>query len=591
MGKPAGKNKKKSRITEPSVNLDTDATVFIDMARDLKEEGNKLFQKKDYKAAILTYEKSIKLLPNSHAEIASLRSNLAACYMQLDPPDYHRALENCSLALEVSPKYSKALLKRAKCYEAVDRLDFALRDVESVLSSEPTNATALEISERVKKSMDSRGIKNQDSTPESYRLKMRNKPKKKKKTQKTEEAAKEEIPKEVESMKVKLVLGEDIRFALVPFNCSVLQLREIVKKRFPNTEAILIKYKDEEGDLVTITTNEELRWAEESGNSLGSLKLFISQVTPDQDPFFLSLTQNSPPSNENEKISSSYVEEWIVLFAQLFKTHLGFSVDGCLDLHELGMKLYSEAMGEVVGGEDAQKIFNLAESKFREMAALALFNWGNIHMCKGEYQEAGKRFNESIKLKPDFYEGFIALSIQQLELAKLTLESSEALELLDKAEDNVEKGTQLWEDEEEKRLREILEPGEEKLLLQKMGLMGFLKEISTDEAAEQASCMKSQISILWGTMLYERSVIEFKLEMPLWEECLAAAVEKFKLAGASPTDLAVMIKNHCSNSSAQEGIWRRWVDRERVFLASNDFFGVCSELFLGFQGWDSRLRR
>ena len=47
--------------------------------------------------------------------------------------------------------------------------------------------------------------------------------------------------------------------------------------------------------------------------------------------------------------------------------------------------------------------------------------------------------------------------------------------------------------------------------------------------------------------------MEYKLELPTWEECLEAAVEKFELAGASPTDIAVMIKNHCSNATALEG--------------------------------------
>ncbi|KAI3508657.1 hypothetical protein L1887_23666 [Cichorium endivia] len=57
------------------------------------------------------------------------------------------------------------------------------------------------------------------------------------------------------------------------------------------------------------------------------------------------------------------------------------------------------------------------------------------------------------------------------------------------------------------------------------------------------------IYILWGTFLYERYVVEFK-----WEESLATSVENFELAGASPTDLAVIIKNHCSNGAASEGL-------------------------------------
>jgi hypothetical protein len=55
-------------------------------------------------------------------------------------------------------------------------------------------------------------------------------------------------------------------------------------------------------------------------------------------------------------------------------------------------------------------------------------------------------------------------------------------------------------------------------------------------------------------LLYERSIVEYKLELPTWEECLEVAVEKFELAGASPTDIAVMVKNHCSNETALEGL-------------------------------------
>ncbi|KAK3213069.1 hypothetical protein Dsin_017775 [Dipteronia sinensis] len=48
--------------------------------------------------------------------------------------------------------------------------------------------------------------------------------------------------------------------------------------------------------------------------------------------------------------------------------------------------------------------------------------------------------------------------------------------------------------------------------------------------------------------------MEYKLEIPVWHECLEVAVEKFELAGASPTDIAVMIKNHCSNNDAVDGL-------------------------------------
>ncbi|CAA6673334.1 unnamed protein product [Spirodela intermedia] len=651
MGKPVGKNKKKSggakvdgvgtkhgRPGEPQVgsprNFDADMTIFIDMARELREEGNKLFQKRDYKGAILTYEKAVKLLPQAHADMAPLRSNLAACYMQLEPPDHHRAIEQCNLALEVSPRYSKALLKRARCYEAVDRVDFAMRDVDAVLSSEPSNATALELSERLRKGMEIRGIKldpHSSSKPRKKRSHRAEEVKVDAEKGAVKEEDKEEGRKVGPSSKVKLVLGEDIRFAMLPAECSILQLREIVRNRFPSTEGVLVKYRDQEGDLVTITTTEELRWAEESGDPQGSLRLYLAEVSPDQDPLFLPLSEITRKNSylnlgsmqngvyENGSIRSSgeretsCIEEWIVHFAQLFKNHVGFNSDAYLDLHELGMKLYSEAMEDVVTSEDAQEILGLAEKTFQEMAALALFNWGNVHMSRArkrlhlaEDHSSGESLlgqskdayewarAESYQAQSGLHEGFLALAQQQFEQAKLSwyyavgsnvdLESwpsSEVMDLFNSAEDNIEKGTQLWEEAEENRLEGLAKPSDEKLLLQKMGMSGLFKEISTDEAAEQASNLRSQISLLWGTMLYERSVVEFKLKIPDWEECLAASIEKFKLVGASPTDLAVMIKNHCSNETAQEGLgfrideivqaWNEMYDAKRWAIGAPSF--------------------
>ncbi|CAI9296686.1 unnamed protein product [Lactuca saligna] len=75
-------------------------------------------------------------------------------------------------------------------------------------------------------------------------------------------------------------------------------------------------------------------------------------------------------------------------------------------------------------------------------------------------------------------------------------------------------------------------------------------KLSTDEAVEQAAHLRSQMHILWGTLLYERSVGEFKMDLSAWEKSLAAAVKTFELAVSSPTDLAVTIKNHCSNGTA-----------------------------------------
>lgn len=674
MGKPTGKKKlqagvekvvKQNKAERSSKQIDEDTAVFIQMSQELKEEGNKLFQKRDNEGAMLKYEKALKLLPGNHIDVASLRTNMAGCYMQLGIGEYPRAIHECNLALEVAPKYSKALLKRAKCYEALNKFEWALRDVKTVLAMEPNNITALEIEDSVKKAIEEKGLKLEDieavlshesinPSPmkavkvlkEKTKRRRSNRVDKKEvengnnnKIEEVSEIKNEEVKenkleegkdrknkgkrgrdKRVEEKKVegtngikeetpitrtvKLVLGDDIRSAQIPTDCSIGFVREIVWDRFPGLEGVLIKYKDQEGDLITITTTSELRLAETSSDPQGSLRLYLVEVSPDKEPSYegsgfpkassliSSVSENGnigqvSQIKEVEKVTTC-VEDWIVQFARMFKDHVGFESDSYLELHELGTEVYSEAIEETVTTENAQKLFDIAGGKFQEMAALGLFNWGNVHMNKArkwvedgtnekvktayewaekEYVKAGKRYEESLTIKPDFFEGYLALGQQQFEQAKLSWcysvgtktsldpePSAKILDLYNKAEDSMEHGMQIWEELEEQRLNGLSLYDKYRDDLVNLGLEGFLKEVSTDEAAEQAAHLRSQIYILWGTLLYERSVVEFKMGLSAWEESLAASVEKFELAGASPTDLAVIIKNHCSNGAASEGL-------------------------------------
>ena len=85
---------------------------------------------------------------------------------------------------------------------------------------------------------------------------------------------------------VKLVFGEDIRWAELPVNCSVKLVRDIARDRYPGLKGALVKYKDKEGDLVTITTTDELRLAEKSAPEKASFRLYITEVSPDQEPSY-----------------------------------------------------------------------------------------------------------------------------------------------------------------------------------------------------------------------------------------------------------------------------------------------------------------
>lgn len=647
-GDSSGRHSSRSEDNSPKDLDNKDAEVSIAMAQELKNEGNKLFQKRDHKGAMVKYEKALQLLPRNHIDVSYLRSNMAACYMQMGLSEYPKAIHECNLALEVTPKYSKALLKRARCYEALNRLDLVLSDVSAVLKIEPNNVMAVEISERVKKILEKKGLKVTDTVielppdyveppiflppPRTVKEKMRRKKSRRFDERKVDIKVEEETVEETSEEKkadvkvvveekisspkeeapkknVKLVFGEDIRWAQMPVNCTLLELREIVRDRFPRLRAVLIKYRDQEGDLVTITTNEELRWAEGSTESQGSMRLYIVGVDPEQDPFFEKLNnvdevkkfsiqkgnvaENGKLVKEKQIKVTSCIEDWIFQFAQLFKKYVGLDADTYLDIHQLGIKLYSEAMEETVTSEEAQDLFDIAGGKFQEMAALALFNQGNVHLSiakkriyslgnesksvlsqiktaydwvKKEYVDAGKSYEEALEIKPDFYECFLALGRQQFEQARLTWyyaissgadyepwPSAEVLQLYDKANDNIGKGMQMWEEWERQHLNEVSKQKNIITELQKMGLDGRFKDMSLEEAKELAANMRTQTNLLWGTLLYERSMVEFKLRLPVWNERLLVSLEKFEVAGASPADVAVMVKNHCSNDNALEG--------------------------------------
>ncbi|KAK8660944.1 hypothetical protein V6N13_051849 [Hibiscus sabdariffa] len=737
MGKYSVKNKKQTGDSKMKQNkvgdnssksYDSDTAVFISMSQELKEEGNKLFQKRDLEGAVMVYEKALKLLPENHIDVCHLRTNIATCYVQMGLSEYPKAIHECNLALEVKPKYSKALVKRARCYESLNRLDLAFRDVNAVLNMEPNNTMALEISERVKSSLEKQGLpvelplesiepQSASKVPKAVKDKtvkkisevdeyvelssalqtskvVKEKTKKNKNNKKkiseaqdinvvdqieekkvdanieekkaedkyieppsasqTSKVLKEKTKKkkigeaqddmvvdqieekkvyengeekkaedkqvveekisskmEVPKKSVKLILNEDIRWAQLPLNCSLVQLREVIHNRFPSSRAVLVKYRDEEGDLVTITSDEELRLAEIAADSQGSVRLYVVEVDSKQDPFFerfsheevhyLDIIRGKTAENgDSRKVivngkDSCCIDDWIIEFSQIFKNYVGFDFDAYLNLHELGMKQYSEAMEDIVTSEEAQDLFDMAAEKFQEMTALALFNWGNVHMSRAmkrvyftedgsresileqikttydyaqlEYNKAGKRYEEALRIKPDFYEAHLGIGQQQFEQAKLhwyytvannvdpeTWPSEKVLHLYNNAEDNMERGMQMWEELERKRSHQLSDSKNEQNQLKKTGPDNLYQGISADEAAEQAINVSAQINLLWGTILYERSIMEFKLGLPVWHESLEVAVEKFEHAGVSQTDIAVMVKNHCSNNISVEGL-------------------------------------
>ncbi|XP_016195528.1 HSP-interacting protein [Arachis ipaensis] len=718
--------------------VELDSSIFLKRAHELKEEGNKRFQNKDYAGALEQYDNALRLTPKSHPDRAVFHSNRAACLMQMKPIDYETVIAECTMALQVQPRFVRALLRRARAFEAVGKYEMAVLDVQTLLGADPNHRDALEIAQRLKTALGPRQEAQQDlhsrpspaalgasavrgapiaglgpclparpvqkkaansggasvvspnnklDRPQAVSpsengpdgksqfpkvvLKSSNGPAKlpnmKNENQKEHSSHLSTINGQCSEVRVrwrplKLVYDHDIRLSQMPVNCSFRVLRDIVSKRFPSSSSVLIKYKDNDGDLVTITSTDELRLAESSADShllkepeadksdsVGMLRLHIVEVSPEQEPLLLEEEEEKPVENEEIKVDENgshsspsesahevpdtevdkigkeapkeksgttedaeskevEMDDWLFEFAQLFRSHVGIDPDAHIDLHELGMELCSEALEETVTSEEAQELFDKAASKFQEVAALAFFNWGNVHMCaarkripldesagkdvvaeqlqvaydwvKEKYSLARDKYNEALLIKPDFYEGLLALGQQQFEMAKLhwsfalakkidlsSWDPTETLELFDSAETKMKAATDMWEKLEEQKANEQKDPNSTKkddLLRRRKKQGGGAAEaessgvggpgdISPEEAAEQTAVMRSQIHLFWGNMLFERSQVECKLEMSGWKEKLEAATERFKLAGASEADISMVLKNHCSNGDAKEG--------------------------------------
>ena len=101
-----------------------------------KEKGNELFKAKEFRSAIEAYTLSLKLDPDSPA----VHSNRAAALMKQER--WHDAIADCELALDLDPKFFKALMRRGAARletGAAGDERAALDDLTAAELIEPTN--------------------------------------------------------------------------------------------------------------------------------------------------------------------------------------------------------------------------------------------------------------------------------------------------------------------------------------------------------------------------------------------------------------------------------------------------------------------
>ncbi|KAA0183550.1 hypothetical protein HAZT_HAZT005054 [Hyalella azteca] len=116
-----------------------------------KSTGNSHFLNKRYTEAIECYDAAIKACPPEAAQdLATFYQNKAAANEALQ--NWPEVLSSCSSALELNPRYSKALTRRARAAEALLDLDLALEDYTALCIIESfANQESLVLVDRILK--------------------------------------------------------------------------------------------------------------------------------------------------------------------------------------------------------------------------------------------------------------------------------------------------------------------------------------------------------------------------------------------------------------------------------------------------------
>ncbi|XP_012222349.1 mitochondrial import receptor subunit TOM70 [Linepithema humile] len=121
----------------------------LQIAQTHKNTGNVQFKARNYEGALYHYNKAIEICPKENAnELATFYQNRAATYEQLKI--YDAVKFDCTKALELNPKYAKALLRRGRVLEQMGELEAALDDVTTACIFEAfSNQTTLSVADKI----------------------------------------------------------------------------------------------------------------------------------------------------------------------------------------------------------------------------------------------------------------------------------------------------------------------------------------------------------------------------------------------------------------------------------------------------------
>ncbi|KAG7276296.1 hypothetical protein CRUP_015619, partial [Coryphaenoides rupestris] len=140
----------------------------LDRAQGAKNKGNKYFKAGKYDLAIQCYTEAIALCPaEQRVDLSTFYQNRAAAYEQ--QMQWAEVVQDCCRAVEMNPRYVKALFRRAKALEKLDNKKECLEDVTAVCILESfQNQQSMLLADKVLKSLGKEKAKDKYKFIKSY---------------------------------------------------------------------------------------------------------------------------------------------------------------------------------------------------------------------------------------------------------------------------------------------------------------------------------------------------------------------------------------------------------------------------------------
>lgn len=141
-------------LKEEQANLtDMEKEEKLKEAQESKQSGNSLFKEENYIEALDLYTKAIRTCPISYEKDRSIfYSNRSLCFFKMK--ELEKCVADCTKSIELDPTFNKPLLRRAECFESLDKLDEALVDYKKMMDLERANFTykqkCYELEEKIK---------------------------------------------------------------------------------------------------------------------------------------------------------------------------------------------------------------------------------------------------------------------------------------------------------------------------------------------------------------------------------------------------------------------------------------------------------